>query len=144
MRVKLFSAAVILSICFSSSIMNAQSELEGTWKAVYHEVVTPDTTITASGSEASNLVKIINKTHFATILQGDTPNTSFFNGGKYELTKDTYTENLEYFSTKDEIGKSYTFKSSFKDGEWTISGPISKGGAKLPEWKIREVYKKVD
>ena len=141
------SKSVIITLYFIFGVLNlslAQSVLEGTWKSIKQIYILPDTTYTATGDEVANLVKIINQTHFATIFQSDSIQNSMFNGGKYVLTDDTYTENLEYFSDPNLIGKSFTFKSKIKDGIWTIEGPIQKEGEEPPAWKIHEEYKKVN
>lgn len=122
----------------------AQTPLEGTWQATYLEFTTPDTTFTYSGEQASSQIKVINQTHFATINQGKDMESSMFNGGKYDLTDDTYTEHLEYFSAPDQIGKSFTFKSTLDKENWEISGPIVKDGEQAPSWKLKEVYKRID
>ena len=66
--------------------------------------------------------------------------SSMFNGGKYDLTNDTYTEHLEYFSGPDQIGKTYTFKSTLDGDNWEITGPIVKDGEPAPAWKLKEVF----
>jgi hypothetical protein len=87
------------------------------------------------------------KIHFATLSNGSTITPSFFNGGKYDFTEDTYTEHIEYWnsdSTATYIGRSFTFESKIKGDQWTISGPIKKTGESLPPWKVDEVYKRIN
>ena len=72
---------------------------------------------------------------------------SFFNGGKYEFTEDTYTEHVEYWlsdTTTTYIGRSFTFESKIEGDQWTISGPIETTGESLPPWKGHEVFKRSD
>jgi len=136
--------AILFSLCINTTSLFAQAPLEGTWQATYLEFNTPDTTYKSSGDDASSQVKVINQTHFATISQGEDKQSSMFNGGKYELTKDTYTEHLEYFSNPKQIGKSYTFKSKLNGDEWEITGPIAKDGEEPTTWKVHEIYKRIE
>lgn len=112
---------------------------------MYLKIELPDTTIVVEDPEQSSvhLVKVINKTHFATIHQGKLPIQDMFNCGKYSLTADTYTEHVELFSIRDNIGKSFTFESKLEADKWTIKGPILKEGDKDPGWKVKEVYKRI-
>jgi len=124
-----------------------QSPLAGTWKPIISEFILADTITTESALELAGHAKIINKTHFATVFNGSTAEESFFNGGKYDITNDTYTEHIEYWlsdSTESNIGRSYTFESKIEGGQWTISGPIETSGDSLPPWKVHEVYKRID
>ncbi len=131
-----------LYFCFNSA--NAQSNLEGRWELVKQVLTLPDTSYTRTGEDAANMVKIINQKIFVTVALRDSIQHSMFNWGYYELTDDTYTENIEYFSYPEEIGKSYTFKSKIENDIWTIEGPIKREGEELPVWKTYEKYRKVE
>ncbi len=143
MKLNSFLIVMLLALALSSTSVSGQASLEGTWQATYHQVVLPDTTMTATGADAANLVKVINKTHFATILQGMDAESSMFNGGEYELSKDTYTEHLQYFSNPSQIGQSFTFKCKLDKDTWEIKGPVSKDGEAPSTWTIHEIYKRV-
>jgi hypothetical protein len=144
MKVKSVIIAVLLTAVIFSFAGEKQSPLLGTWKPVSRIIILADTTYTLTEDQLSGMVKIINKTHFATIFQGATLDSSMFNGGNYELTEDTYTENLEYNSNPSLIGRSLTYDSKIEGDQWTISGPVYKKGEEELSWKIKEVYKKVD
>jgi len=144
MKIKSLLIAALIAFCIYADPVSAQASLEGTWQATYLEFSTPDTTFKATGDQASSQVKVINQTHFATINQGKDMESSMFNGGKYDLTNDTYTEHLEYFSAPAQIGKSFTFESKIDGDKWEITGPIVKDGEPAPNWKLKEVYKRID
>ena len=144
MKIKSLIRVILFSVFIYSGVAVAQAPLEGTWQASYREFSTPDTTMSSSGNEAASLVKVINKTHFATIMQGKDMKSSMFNGGKYELTEDTYTEHLDYFSSPEQIEKSYTFKSKLDGDKWEITGPVANDGEEAPQWQLREVYQRID
>lgn len=144
MKVKSSLITVLFSLCLFNLSLFAQAPLEGTWQATYLEFTTPDTTFTRSGDQAATQIKVINKTHFATIAQGTNMESSMFNGGRYDLGKDTYTEHLEYFSMPAQIGKSFTFKCTLDKDKWEITGPVVKDGEPAPDWKLKEVYKRID
>jgi hypothetical protein len=146
MKTMLIIITVLLSISLFTYATENQNQLEGTWKKIYGQEIWADTTITYSAIELSGHVKIINKTHFATLNQGSTITPSFFNGGKYEFTKDTYTEHVEFWSsdtTSTYIGRSFTFESTIDGDQWTISGPIEKAGGNQPPWKVHEVRRRI-
>ena len=144
MKFKSMIIAVLFTLCIYVGPVSAQAPLEGTWQATYAEFTNQDTTMTSSGDDAAHLVKVINQTHFATIYQGKDMKSSMFNGGKYDLTGSTYTEHLKYFSMPDQIGKSYTFSSKLDQDKWEIEGPIVKDGETPVQWKIHEIYKRVE
>jgi hypothetical protein len=146
---KLLSLFLVFVFLLSSTVsaQEKQNPLEGTWELVSGKYTWADTTITESASESSGHAKIINKTHFATLFNGSTITPSFFNGGKYDFTEDTYTEHIEYWlsdTTKTYIGHSFTFESKKEGDQWTISGPIETTGESLPPWKVHEVFKRID
>ena len=147
MKTKLIMITVLFSIFIFNCATENQSQLEGTWKPIISELIFADTTITNSGILLSGMAKIINKTHFATLFNGSTIEQSFFNGGTYEFTKDTYTEHIEYWpsnTTETYIGYSFTFESKIEGDQWTISGPTETTADSLPPWKVHEVYKRID
>jgi hypothetical protein len=144
---KLIMITVLLSISIFNCATESQSQLEGTWKPISVKLIFADTTITESAIELSGHAKIFNKTHFATLSNGSTITPSFFNGGKYDFTADTYTEHIEYWlsdTAKTYIGRSFTFESKIEGDQWTMSGPIEKTGESLPPWKVHEVFKRID
>ena len=143
MKAKTLILSIFVSFSFCTGSLFAQAPLEGTWQASYLEFSLPDTTIIHSGDDAAYQIKVINQTHFATIMQGKDMQSSMFNGGTYDLTPDTYTEHLNYFSNPEQIGKSYTFTSKLDKDKWEISGPVVKDGEEPTTWKLHEVYKRI-
>ncbi|WP_163709476.1 hypothetical protein [Mangrovibacterium lignilyticum] len=144
MKVKSLISAFLFTVFIYGGVAVAQAPLEGTWQATYLEFSTPDTTFTLSGDEAASQIKVINQTHFATIKQGENMKSSMFNGGTYDLTDNTYTEHLKYFSNTAQIGQSITFNSKLDKNKWEISGPIVKDGEEPGPWKLREVYTRIE
>ena len=147
MKTKLIMITVLLSISIFNCATKNQSQLEGTWRPIISDLILADTTIKESAIELSGHAKIINKTHFATVSNGSNITPSFFNGGTYDFTEDTYTEHIQYWpsnTTETYIGYSFTFESKIEGDQWTISGPIETTAESLPPWKVHEVYKRID
>jgi hypothetical protein len=133
---------IVLTFLFSFSY-GQENKLEGTWELVSGKLMLPDQTIELPRTGYEHEIKILNKTHFATILQDTSTNEIYSNAGTYVLTEDTYTEYQEFNSGITMIGKTYSFKSNIEGDKWTISGPVEKPESDIPEWKIHEVWKRV-
>ena len=144
MKLQLFILLAILISVIMSCATEKTNQLEGTWELVSGKYILPDTTINRPESNYERTIKIINKTHFATIKQDTSKDESFmFNAGKYILNKNTYTENLEFFSHSYLIGSSLSFEIKIEGDHITMSGPIKKIGEDETEWEVYEVYKKI-
>jgi hypothetical protein len=143
MKVKFILIPFILLTFLLGFSTGPANWLEGAWEMVSGKLILPDQTIEMPRTESEHAIKVINKTHFATVHQDTSTNDIYSNAGTYTLTEDTYTENLEYATSITMIGKTYCFKSTIEGDKWIISGPVEKPGAEVPEWKIHEVWKRV-
>ncbi|HYQ58794.1 MAG TPA: hypothetical protein VEP89_15745 [Draconibacterium sp.] len=138
-----YAMIIMALIAFESQVLAQENKLEGTWHSVKRVIILPDTTVTLTGNDV-RLVKIINKTHFATIYQAESIQNSMFNAGKYILAAESYTETLEYFSSQDLIGSAFTYKSKIENNTWTIEGPIQKDGQELPLGKYTRYMRRLN
>ena len=103
----------VIVLTFSLSFYTGPSnELEGTWEMVSGTLIFPDQTIEMPRTEFESAIKVLNKTHFATVHQDTSTNEIYSNAGTYMLSNDIYIENLEYASVVGMIGKTYYFKRS--------------------------------
>jgi hypothetical protein len=133
-------AALFLLIC---STRTAQDTLEGTWILVKGTIVTPEDTIQLPATEDAVHMKIIGKTHFATIWQD--PNVEGyegFNGGTYTYENGIYTENIQFNIENGSIGWSIRFKVTLEKNRFFMESVDDEGNK--PEFKISEEWKRVD
>ena len=85
--------------------------LKGTWKLLSGTLIEKGDTIVTDYTKDRSFIKIINDSHFAFLnhtLRKDTTDFSA-GGGTYSLNGNTYTEQLEYCSTKEWEGHDFTF-----------------------------------
>jgi len=143
MRVKFLSITVILFICLFSYAAENNNQLEGTWELISGKIILSVKTIDTTPGEFERVIKIINKTHFATIGQDTSKQESYFNAGNYSLSENVYTENLELFSKISLIGSSLSYKIKIEGDQLTMSGPLKKKGEEEPGWQLHEVWKKI-
>ncbi len=133
---------ILLTFLFSFSF-GQENKLEGTWEMVSGKYFFPDDTLIMPRTESGHAIKVLNKTHFATVNQDASKDEIYSNAGTYVLTEDTYTEHLEFATFTPMIGSAFSFKSSMEGDKWTISGPEKTSDAEGPDWKIHEVWKRV-
>ena len=143
MKAKFALIPFILLIFLFSFSFGPENKLEGTWKLVSGKYFFPDDTLVMPRTESEHAIKVINKTHFATVHQDASKNEIYSNAGTYVLTEDTYTEHLEFATGTAMIGSTLSFKSTMEGDKWTISGPIKTSDEEGPDWKLHEVWKRV-
>lgn len=129
-------------------------KLEGVWELVSGS---------ADGKPypaGSRQLKIITKGHFAVFtreagvpkqLTSATDTLAAFRhlssgGGTYTLQGTTYTEKLDYFSDPTYAGKAIPFTCRTEGDKFYQSGnfPMYKGGKKVRDSKLEEVWKRVE
>ena len=117
------------------------SIIQGTWEMTHHmpadtnEVIPVDHTV----------YKIYTKDHFRFIAY-NADSISLLGGGTYTITRDSFTENLQ-FMTMDmtDAPKSLTFSHKIEGNTFAQSGIIpSLGGGEGQNYKLEERYKKVE
>jgi hypothetical protein len=144
MKVKYLLITVISFICLVSCAAEKNNPLEGTWALISGKNTTASGTTEYSPGELGRVLKIINKTHFATVSQDTAKMGTYFNAGNYSFSEDIYTENIEFFSSDTElIGSTFSYKIKIEGDQFTLSGPLKKEGESEPEWQSVEIWKKI-
>jgi hypothetical protein len=131
MKTVLLLTIILFFISCGDNTSNSSTDsLEGTWKLISGTLIEKgDTTVTYYGNNVS-FIKLLNKTHFA-FLQHDLnkgqDSSSVFvaGGGTYSLTKNLYTEHLEYCSARNWEGNSFNFTITIK-GDTLIQTGVEK------------------
>ncbi|MCF8716053.1 hypothetical protein JM658_14545 [Joostella atrarenae] len=90
----------------------ANSDLVGTWKLVSATVIQDQDTSITDFTKGQEMIKIINKTHFAFLrhdLNHGKDSTAMYaaGGGSYSVKGNIYTENLVYFNNREWEGNSF-------------------------------------
>jgi len=132
--------SIILVVGFFISCASRQNNpVEGTWQLVDGRFVDEDTTVTYPMSPDEKRMKIIGKTHFATLWQDTTQNISGFNGGTYTFEDGMYTEQLSFFSSIDWIGIQSIFLAEIEGDRLLLTPSNADGEAQqygyFEEWE---------
>jgi hypothetical protein len=143
MKAKFILIPFILLTFLLSFSTGPENELKGTWELVSGKYIFSDDTLSVPRTESEHAIKVLNKTHFATIHQDVSKKEIYSNAGTYILSEDTYTEYQEFSSDINSIGRDFAFESKIEGDIWTLTGPVEKPGADVPEWKMHEVWKRV-
>jgi hypothetical protein len=134
------AAILIALMCSTSSMVDS---VEGTWILVKGIIVTSEDTIKLPATENAVHMKIIGKTHFATLWQDPTvDNYAGFNGGTYTYENGIYTENLEFLSDKASIGMVVRFRVRLEKDKFFLESIAEEG--QTPKYKIQEEWKRAD
>jgi len=134
------AAAMIMLVCNTGT---AKDTLEGSWILVKSTIITPEDTIHLPATENAVHMKIIGKTHFATIWQDpNVENYAGFNGGTYTFENGIYTENLQFNSNRASIGWIVSFRVTLEKNRFFMES-VDKEGNK-PEIEISEEWKRAD
>ena len=137
---------IITSFCLFVLLLScAQMDtnpIQGTWQLVEGRYVTADTTIIYGVSPTASRIKVIGKTHFATVWQdtaSSDPIATGFNGGTYTFSNGIYIEKLDYFSYKDWIGGEAIFKVKIEGDKLTFIPATKEGNEQetgfFDEWR---------
>jgi len=124
-------------------VEDASSPILGTWKLIYGEITTEDSTEVKDLSNTT-FIKIFNEDHFAFFNQNEKTAEGFYGGGgTYVFDGRTHTEKLDYSAIKEIRGKEFVFEVEF-NGDTLIQ----KGLEDVPEiglkHYIKEKYIKID
>lgn len=98
----------------------APQSVQGTWKLYSGTSITKGDTVVTDYTKGQQMIKIINKTHFAfmrhDLTNGKEANPVFeAGGGRYTLSGNHYTEYLDYCNLREWEGKSFQFTVSIKN-----------------------------
>jgi len=97
----------------------APLSLQGTWRLFSGTTITKGDTVVTDYTKGQQMIKIINKTHFAfmrhDLTNGKEANPVFeAGGGRYSLSGNHYTEHLDYCNLREWEGKSFDFTVSIR------------------------------
>jgi hypothetical protein len=98
----------------------APLSLQGTWRLISGTAITKGDTVVTDYTKGQQMIKIINKTHFAfmrhDLTNGKEANPVFeAGGGRYSLSGNHYTEHLDYCNLREWEGKSFQFTVAIKN-----------------------------
>lgn len=131
----------ILTACFflTASIADAQvskNNLVGTWQLVSQKGVYKGTPVSSDSSKKYQ-VKVITANKFMfTVYDKDADTLSMSAQGSVYVNGNTYKETITHATSKDMIGRSFTYSSSVAGNKWRI-----KGGAK--DLELEETWIKI-
>lgn len=91
--------------------------LNGTWRLVSGTTITRGVDSVTDYTKETNMIKIINDSHFAFLKHDlhppkDSSNHFDAGGGSYTLTGDRYTEHLDYYADRNWEEKTFLFTVS--------------------------------
>ncbi len=134
------AAMLIALLCSTSQVNNS---LEGTWILVKGIIITAQDTIKYPATKNAVHMKIIGKTHFATLWQDpNDENYAGFNGGTYTFENGIYTENLQFNIDRANIGWKARFKVKLEKDMFYMESIVEEG--ETPEFTIQEKWKRAD
>jgi hypothetical protein len=120
--------------------------VEGTWELISGTTITKGDTVATDYTKGQRMIKIINATHFAFLLHDTNKgkDTAIYSsgGGTYTLSKDQYTEHLDYCSDREWEGHSFLFTVAIKDDTLIQTGIEKVESAGVDRMNI-EKYKRV-
>ena len=130
LNLKVVLVLFILMSCNEHNRIENQTamQLEGTWQLISGTVIEKGDTTFTDYTKNKNMIKIINKTHFAFLNHDlkkgkDSVNVVFVaGGGKYELKDGQYIEHLEYCSSREWEGNTFAFTIKIQNDTLTQSG----------------------
>lgn len=126
-----------------SSCEESDSSLSGTWELIKGTYITEDNTLNYPVSPGEIRMKVLTKSHFATVFQHPSNDEySGYNGGTYEFKDGILKEHCTYFNDVKLLGKVNYFLIRFEEGRVFMTA-CDKNGNELEygffeEWKIVE------
>ena len=105
----------------SSPSKQAPNPITGTWELQSGTTIVKDDTTITDYTKGQQMIKIINASHFAffrhDLNQGkDSANVIYSSGGgRYTLSGDQYTEQLDYCDAREWEGHVFNFKVTIKN-----------------------------
>lgn len=148
MKYKHLSLLSLLGLLLSCNPQPSTTlRLNGTWRLVSGTTITKGVSIVTDYTKESTMIKIINDTHFAFLKHDlnspkDSSNHFDAGGGSYTLTGDTYTEHLDYYSSRNWEGKTFPFTVSISN-DTLIQRGMEKVEAENIDREIIERYVRV-
>lgn len=121
MKYKLLPLLSFLGLLISCNPQPSSAfRLNGTWRLVSGTTITRGVSVVTDYTKESNMIKIINDTHFAFLkhdLNSPKDSSHHFDagGGSYTLTANNYTEHLDYYGDRNWEGKTFNFTVSISN-----------------------------
>jgi hypothetical protein len=106
------------------------SDLEGAWEFVSGTFTDANGTGEMTAKDRTAL-KVVTGEHFSIVARQ--PDGTFAHAGRCKTEGDKYTEQVEWGTDPDLVGKTYTFESKVDGDTWTISGKMENLGLTLKE-----------
>lgn len=148
MKTNFLPIAVLSILLLSCSAPKKPSvPIVGTWRLISGTTITQGVSSTTDYTKKSNMIKIINDSHFAFLKHDinspqDSSNHFDAGGGSYTLKGNTYIEHLEYYSDRDWEGNTFNFTVSISN-DTLIQKGIEKVESEGIDREIIERYVRV-
>jgi len=124
--IKKIAAILVVTIIFSCSATRPPSNqttnpIIGTWELLSGTTIVKDDTTITDYTKGQQMIKIINGSHFGFFRHDlnkgkDSLNAIYSSGGgRYTLTGDQYTEQLDYCDAREWEGHVFNFKVTIKN-----------------------------
>lgn len=126
----LFLVALMSCEGNKQSAETLHDKLQGSWQLIYAAHIKKDTVI-RNDPAGTEMIKILNRTHFAflqhTVDKNDSTGIYGSGGGTYNLKDSVYTEHLEYCTSRQYEGNDFQFTIKIH-GDTLIQSGIEKLG----------------
>jgi hypothetical protein len=141
----LFLVFVLLSSC-TTNAQEKKNPIEGTWEMISAEYTWGDTTFIRPTSKFHKGMGIWGKTYTLATWQDTSKQDIFYVGHKYTIEDDTVIFKIIFWPDSRFIGRTLKFKYEIKENELILNGviPTKKWGLQEHDWKIHEVWKRID
>lgn len=111
---------LLISLLSCNPPKKSSIPIEGTWRLVSATTIKQGVSSTTDYTKKSNMIKIINDSHFAFLKHDtnspkDSSNHFDAGGGSYTLKGDIYTEHLDYYSNRNWEGNTFNFTVSISN-----------------------------
>lgn len=113
----LLSFSILLVACQQAENKENSINLIGTWQLISATTITKGVSTVTDYTKNTQMIKIINDTHFAFLKHDrttpkDSANHFDAGGGTYQLKGNQYTEYLDFYADKNWEKKSFRFSMS--------------------------------
>lgn len=120
---------ILLPVVFSlvACVSKKDNSIVGTWKLLTGTTIKGADTVITDYTIGQEMIKIITPTHFSflrhDLTQGKDSTAVFAaGGGRVQITDSTYTEFLDYFTTREWEGTSFSLQYSVREDTLVTTG----------------------
>ncbi len=136
-------ALIMLVTALLAVACTEKNPIEGTWILVEGTYITEDNTLNYPISQTDKRLKVVGKTHFATVWQNpDNDEYCGYNGGSYKYANGIYSESLEFFNDNSLVGTESHFILTQNGDEIKIAACNAMGEEQ--EFGFFETWKKIE